>query len=334
MALISIPQERGAARLSRALDLRSAALAWLASAAWGLAALVVWRWPDLGDWGRGPEFAGGCAALALALALSGLLRLFRVGALGRLHRATPWLLALGLVITAWEATSAKLGWLPQPFFPPPHAILEVFTDDAPKLAESVVASLKLELLGFALGAGAGFLVGVALGRSRAFGYWAHPVLRLIGPLPAIAWLPIAFFAFPSSWSASIFLIALTTGFPVAVLTWSGVAGVNSAYYDIARTLGASRAFLVLKVAIPAALPQVFVGLFMGLGASFAVLVTAEMMGVKAGLGFYLQWAQGWAAYANMYAALVVMSLMCTGLVTLLFKLRDRVLSYKQGDLKW
>jgi NitT/TauT family transport system permease protein len=130
------------------------------------------------------------------------------------------------------------------------------------------------------------------------------------------------------------LIGLTTGFPVAVLTWSGVAGVNAAYYDVARTLGASRWFLVFKVAIPAALPHVFVGLFMGLGASFAILVTAEMMGVKAGLGFYLQWAQGWAAYANMYAALLVMSLMCTSFVTLLFKVRDRVLSYQKADLKW
>ena len=58
------------------------------------------------------------------------------------------------------------------------------------------------------------------------------------------------------------------------------------------------------------------------------------MGVKAGLGFYLQWAQGWAAYANMYAALLVMALMCTGLITLLFKLRDSVLSYQKGDVKW
>ena len=54
------------------------------------------------------------------------------------------------------------------------------------------------------------------------------------------------------------LIALATGFPVTVLTWSGVASVNSTYYDIARTLGASQRFLVLKVAIPAAMPYVFV----------------------------------------------------------------------------
>jgi len=72
----------------------------------------------------------------------------------------------------------------------------------------------------------------------------------------------------------------------------------------------------------------------GVGASFAVLVTAEMMGVKAGLGFYLQWAQGWAAYANMYAALLVMSLMCSGFVTLLFRVRDRVLSYQKAEVQW
>jgi len=277
----------------------SVALAFAAAGAWLLLAFVILRWPDIGDWGRGPELAYAALALAALLVLSGVLRAAGSTAFGRLEHATPWLIALGLVFSVWEAGSSKFGWLPQPFFPPPHAILEVFTDDWPKLTESIVASVKLELLGCALGATFGFTIGVLLGRSRLFGYWVHPVLRLIGPLPAIAWLPIAFFAFPSSWSASIFLIALTTGFPVAVLTWSGVASVNPAYYDIARTLGASRAFLVFKVAIPAALPQVFVGLFMGLGASFAVLVTAEMMGVKAGLGFYLQWAQGWAAYANM-----------------------------------
>jgi NitT/TauT family transport system permease protein len=162
----------------------------------------------------------------------------------------------------------------------------------------------------------------------------HPVLRFIGPLPATAWLPIAFFNFPSSWSASTFLIALATGFPVTVLTWSGVASVSSAYYDVARTLGAKPSFLVLKVAIPAALPHVFVGLFMGLGASFAVLVVAEMIGVKAGLGWYLQWAQGWAAYANMYAALIVMSLLCSGAITLLFSIRDRLLVWQKGTVKW
>ncbi|MEA3269489.1 MAG: ABC transporter permease subunit, partial [Pseudomonadota bacterium] len=165
-------------------------------------------------------------------------------------------------------------------------------------------------------------------------YWVHPVLRILGPLPATALLPITFYFFPSSYSAAAFLIALAAGFPVAVLTWSGVAGVSKSYYDVARTLGASNAFLVLRVAIPAALPQVFVGLFMGLGASFTVLVTAEMMGVKSGLGWYLTWAQGWASYVNMYAALIVMALLFSSIITLLFKVRDRALVWQKGTLKW
>jgi NitT/TauT family transport system permease protein len=162
----------------------------------------------------------------------------------------------------------------------------------------------------------------------------HPLLRFVGPLPATAWLPLAFFVLPSSWAAGVFLIALATGFPVTVLTWSGVASVNAAYYDVARTLGASQRFLILRVAIPAAMPSVFVGLFMGLGGSFAVLVVAEMMGVKSGLGWYLSWAQGWAAYANMYAALIVMALMCSGVISVLFCIRDRLLTWQKGLLRW
>jgi NitT/TauT family transport system permease protein len=323
---------------SRAALLRAgfprAVLAISAGAAWLLLAFVTLNWPDVGEWAHGPELAWAAVGLGGALILAGLLGGLWPRGAERLRGSTPWLLALGLFFSLWQASTAKFAWLPQPFFPPPHALVEVFVDDWPKLWDSVVASFKLELLGFAAGAGAGFVTGVLLGCSKGFGYWVHPVMRLIGPMPSIAWLPIAFFAFPSSWSASIFLIGLTTGFPVAVLTWSGVASVNTAYYDVARTLGASRAFLILKVAIPAALPHVFVGLFMGLGASFAVLVTAEMMGVKAGLGFYLQWAQGWASYANMYAALLVMALMCSGLVTLLFWVRGQLLSWQKADVQW
>ena len=243
-------------------------------------------------------------------------------------------MALALFLAAWEVVTAKLGLLPLPFFPPPQAILEVVIDDWARLVAGIFASFRLLATGYFLGAAVGFVTGVAIGWSRLAGYWIHPVLRFIGPLPATAWLPLAFFVFPSSFSASIFLIALATGFPVTVLTWSGVAGVNSAYYDIARTLGASQRFLVLKVAIPAAMPHVFVGLFMGLGNSFAVLVVAEMLGVKAGLGWYLQWAQGLAGYANMYAALLIMAFLCSGLITMLFRLRDRLLSWQKGLVRW
>jgi NitT/TauT family transport system permease protein len=311
-----------------------AAVSFAAGAAWfAFGFSCLWR-DDLGDWSRTHELAIAAFVVAAGLAIvaAGGKWLGRVGA--AVQQRAPWFLGLGIALTIWEIATAKLAWLPLPFFPPPQAIIEVYTDDLPKLLDSVWASVKLQLGGYVIGAAVGFLTGVSIGWSRSIGYWVHPVLRFIGPLPATAWLPIAFFTFPSSWSASTFLIALATGFPVTVLTWSGVASVSNAYYDVARTLGAKPSFLVLKVAIPAALPHVFVGLFMGLGSSFAVLVVAEMIGVKAGLGWYLQWAQGWAAYSNMYAALIVMSLLCSGAITLLFRVRDRALVWQKGVVKW
>jgi NitT/TauT family transport system permease protein len=281
----------------------AAAIAWVA---FGLSCLL---WDDLGDWAR-THSLGIAAFVIAALAFFGTLSADYLGKAGvGLRQRAPWLVVLGLFLTLWELATAKFAWLPLPFFPPPQAIVEVYTDDLPKLLDSVLASVKLQLGGYVIGAALGFLTGVSIGWSRSVGYWVHPVLRFIGPLPATAWLPIAFFTFPSSWSASTF-------------------------YDVARTLGAKPSFLVLKVAIPAALPHVFVGLFMGLGSSFAVLVVAEMIGVKAGLGWYLQWAQGWAAYANMYAALIVMSLLCSGAITLLFKVRDHLLVWQKGVVKW
>jgi NitT/TauT family transport system permease protein len=317
--------------------------AWLAAFAWLASAGLTRWWPDADEW----PYTGHLLVLKLVLALTALL----IGVAARRSllarqpdtaqpraerwlKAMPWLVALAVGVAAWEVLTAKLEWLPRPFFAPPQALIAVYFDDFPRLGSSVAHSFGLLAYGYVIGAVAGFVTGVGIGWSRAVGYWLHPVLRLIGPLPATAWLPLAFFFFPSSFSASVFLIALATGFPVAVLTWSGVAGVNSTFYDIARTLGARPGFLILKVAIPAALPSVFVGLFMGLGASFSVLIVAEMMGVKAGLGWYLQWAQGWAAYSNMYAALLVMALMCSGLITLLFRFRDRLLAWQKGLLKW
>src|SRR3984893_9236709 len=337
---VALPQsvEEGAAFAGRLLSLPASFLAngpaTLASVAWAVFGLSCLWWEDLGDWSRTHELAMSAFVIAgaiLAATLSGSL-LGRLGA--GLQKRAPWLLVLGLFLTLWEVATAKFAWLPLPFFPPPQAIIEVYTDDLPKLLDSAFASVKLQLGGYAIGAVVGFLTGVSIGWSRSVGYWVHPVLRFIGPLPATAWLPFAFFTFPSSWSASTFLIALATVLPVSVLTWSGVASVSNAYYDVARTLGAKPSFLVLKVAIPAALPHVFVGLFMGLGSSFAVLVVAEMIGVKAGLGWYLQWAQGWAAYSNMYAALIVMSLLCSGAIPLLFRPRDRLLVWQKGVVKW
>jgi len=309
------------------------AYGFVAAALWLVAAAVTWLWPDLSHWSRTSLLAGIQAAVAVVLAVLGAF----AGDRAWLSRVLPfgrWFCAIAIALTGWEVLTAKTGILPLPFFPPAQSILEVYTDDSARLVESTLHSLLLLLPGYLLGGIIGFGAGVAIGWSKAAHYWGHPILRFVGPLPATAWLPIAFFFLPSARSASTFLIALASTFPVAVLTSSGISSVMKSYYDIARTLGADTRFLILKVAIPAALPSVFVGLFMGLGTSFAVLIVAEMMGVKAGLGWYLQWAQGWAAYANLYGALILMALLFSGLISLLFRIRDSVLAWQRNIVRW
>ena len=119
-----------------------------------------------------------------------------------------------------------------------------------------------------------------------------------------------------------------------VLAASGLSNTRASYLDVARTLGAGRAYLIFRVAIPGAMPSIFLGLFMGLGASFLTLVVAETVGVKSGLGWYLSWAQGWAEYGKVYAALVIMAAFFSTIMTALFKVRDRVLVWQKGVIKW
>lgn len=315
---------------------------WLwASAAllgWAVFAAISYGLPDVVHGFAEPLFArqtsiGFIAWAALLIGIAGL-SFVQPGLRRRFLRVAPWLTVLALFFIAWEVATAKTAALPVPFFMPPNSLVEVYALDYPRLFDSLANSMRLLAWGFFIGAAAGFLTGVSIGWSQYLGYWVHPILRFLGPVPSTALMPISFYFFPSSFSAAVFLIALATWFPVTVLSWSGVASVDKAYYDVARTLGANQRFLILRVAVPAALPHVFVGLFMGLSASFSVLVAAEMMGVKSGLGWYLQWAQGWAAYNNMYGALIVMALVFSGLITLLFAVRDRLLAWQKGVVQW
>ncbi len=302
----------------------------IAAAAWAAAALVTVALPDVVPWGSANLFAGLMGGGAVLLAALAFLtpRLGRAGR-GFVHYG-PWLIAIGVWLTLWELTTAKFGWLPKPFFSPPNGLLNVYVTEASRLLICIGYSLRLWSLGFLIGAMVGYAIGVALGWSKRFSYWGMPVLKLIGPVPATAWIPVTFYFFPTTFDASVFIVALASGIPVAILTASGVASVDRAYYDVGRNLGASDWYLISKIAVPASLPHVFVGLFMGLYYSFAVLVVAEMLGAKFGLGWYIQFQTAYSGYANVYATLVIMALICAGIVKLLFIGRDRLLGWQKA----
>jgi NitT/TauT family transport system permease protein len=252
----------------------------------------------------------------------------------RLSYYIPLFIAISLIFGVWDLLTLKSDVLQLPHYPGPEKVLGVFVSDGKKLFICLAYSLRLLLTGYFIGAAAGVVTGVLMGWDKKIYYWLNPLLKVIGPVPATAWLPIAMNVFPTSFIAGVFLIALAVWFPLTVMTSSGVAGVRNSYLDVARTLGADDKFLVLRVAIPSAYPLIFIGLFMGMGMSFLTLIVSEMLGVKAGLGFYITWANGWGEYSKVYAALIVISTVFSLLLGLLFKIKDKVLIWQKGLVKW
>lgn len=252
----------------------------------------------------------------------------------RVREAAPLLSAGLLLLGLWELITLKLGLLPLPYFPGPDRVVAALRDDWRLLGTSAFYSLRLLFTGYLVGVALGLISGILMGWSKGWHYWISPLMKVVGPVPATAWIPLAMVVFPTSFWASVFLVALAVWFPVTVMTGSGIANVRNAFFEVARTLGANERRLVFHVALPAAFPSIFIGLFMGLGASFLVLIVAEMIGVKAGLGWYIGWAQGWAEYAKVYACLGLIATIFSGIIALLFALRDRVLVWQKGLIKW
>lgn len=239
-----------------------------------------------------------------------------------------------LFLNGYNLITSKFSLVVPLFFPAPDLILNVFQKDGPFLLKCLYHSFRLLALGFSCGAAAGFLTGVVVGWSRTASYWVMPLIKFVGPIPSTAWIPVALVIFFSSYSASVFLIALAVWFPTTVLTSSGIQNVEKTYFEVASTLGASTFRQILTVAIPGALPSVFVGLFNGTCTAFLTLMSAEMIGVKFGIGWYVNWKREVMAYANVYAGLILIAVTCSLLISLLFKFRDRTLKWQKEVIRW
>lgn len=271
--------------------------------------------------------------LAVSIALSVIQRWW-LGLRRWMHDMVPIIAAGVVVLTLWAIVTSGFRLLPLPYFPSPAGILESLINDREMLFDSTWHSLLLLTGGYTVGVVIALITGVCIGWSTRARYWGMPLLKVLGPIPATAWIPLAMVLSPSLTLSAVGLIALSVWFPVTMLTISGIANTRASYLDVARTLGAGRGYLIFRVAVPAALPSIFIGLFMGLGTSFLTLIVAETVGVKSGLGWYLSWAQGWAEYGKVFAALLIMAAFFSTIMTVLFKVRDHVLGWQKGVIKW
>ena len=230
--------------------------------------------------------------------------------------------------------TAKTDWLPLIYFPSWDNILQTYIQYSQILMECVVASSKLYLLGILYGGVAGILIGTAIGWSKQANYWIFPIIRFIGPIPTSVWVPFAIFVFPTLGGASEFIIGLSMAFPTIVLTSSGIQNVSKGYFEVGSMLGASTLYQIVHIALPAALPQIFVGMFNGVTMAFMSLMVAELIGVQAGIGWYINWQQKVMSFPDVYAALILLALMCFIVMKVLFLFRKKFLNWQEGAIRW
>jgi NitT/TauT family transport system permease protein len=252
----------------------------------------------------------------------------------KLRYKAPFFTAGFLLLGLYNLITHKVNVIPGLYFPAPERIIGVFVTDWFFLLRCLVYSLRLLLGGFFIGALLGVFTGTLIGWSERLNYWIMPFIKIVGPIPSTAWIPIALVIFLRPASASLFLIALGVWFPTTVLTSSGIINVRKSYFEVAGTLGAGSLRSIVTIALPAAAPTVFAVFFNGSSACFLTLMAAEMIGCKFGIGWYINWQRETLAYSNVYAAFIVIAVTFSFLIGLQFKIRNKVLAWQKGTIRW
>jgi NitT/TauT family transport system permease protein len=235
-----------------------------------------------------------------------------------------------VLLIAWEWASAT-GALREAFFPRPSTVLahlRRLTADG-TLASHTGATLVRIGWAFALAAGLGVAVGLAMGLWRRLREGLDPVFTVIYPIPSVLFLPLVSFLVPAGETALIVTTAVTAFFLVAFTTTHGVRQIDRLVIEAATHFGARGWRLFAGVLLPGALPFIFTGLRLGLGYALIVVIAVEIVSASRGLGALLWLSWQVLKVEDMYAAFVVIAMLGAVLSYGLAALRTRLLPWVQ-----
>lgn len=193
-----------------------------------------------------------------------------------------------VLLGLWEILVRFSGWSQQ-VFPGPVAVTLSMGEllFSGMLVKHTVASLFRVTVGFYLAALLGIPLGIVLGMSRSLGYLINPLIQFLRPISPLAWIPLAMLWFGIGDPPAIFLIFLSSFFPLVVSTTIAVDGINTTYFHVAANFDFSRWETIAKVVIPAITPDVVTALRLTVTIAWLVVVAAEMIAVQSGLGFLI-----------------------------------------------
>ena len=238
----------------------------------------------------------------------------------------PPALTLLIIMTVWQlACGDSYDGLPSPsriWLESRELIVDPFYDRGgvdKGLFWHIATSLQRVALGFSISAVCGVLLGVLIGANR----WAHrgldPIFQVLRTVPPLAWLPISLAAFHEANPSALFVIFVTSIWPIIINTAVGVRNIPDDYVNVARVLRLSPVEYFFKILLPATTPYIFTGLRIGVGMSWLAIVASEMLLGGVGVGFFI-----WDQYNASRISDIVVALAWVGLTGFFL---DRIVAF-------
>ena len=243
-------------------------------------------------------------------------------------RLLPLLVAFIGIALWWLLASLRI--FPESVFPSPMAVARGFIEEVSRgrLFNDLVASLFRVSSGFFLAVALGIPLGLWIGNKTRARIAFLPVINFFRSLSPLAWIPFAILWFGIGDKPAIFLIFMASFFPIVLATISAVTSIPNVYYRVARDYGINGFKLLSEVTLPAIAPQIITTLRVTAGLSWLVVVAAEMIAGRDGLGFAI-----WDARNGLRMDLLVVGMIVIGLIGVVID-RILVLMTKIPSVRW
>src|SRR5687768_3994863 len=231
-------------------------------------------------------------------------------------RLIPPIITIGALLIVWQILCMKPGaTLPSPsriWLDAKDLIIDPFFVAGPQdigLGWRILTSLQRVAIGFGLASIVGVLLGTLIGQS----VWAmrglDPIFQVLRTVPPLAWLPIALAAFRDSRPSAIFVIFITSIWPIIINTAVGIRNIPQDYRNVAAVVRLNQLEFFWKIMIPSAAPYIFTGLRIGIGLSWLAIVAAEMLIGGVGIGFFI-----WDAWNSSHISEIILALFYVGII--------------------
>jgi nitrate/nitrite transport system permease protein len=238
---------------------------------------------------------------------------------GFFRDAIPVFFGLAMFVAIWAMLSAH-STLPGPL-KTLHSAIAIFSDPFYRkgpndqgIGWNILMSLGRVGIGFGMAALIGIPLGFMIGRFRFLARMTSPIISLLRPVSPLAWLPIGLLVFKAANPAAIWVIFISSIWPMIVNTAVGVREVPQDYLNVAKVLNLSEWKVFTRILFPAALPFVLTGIRLSIGVAWLVIVAAEMLTGGVGIGFWV-----WDEWNNLNVEHIIIAIFVVGIVGLLLE---------------